>query len=59
LKFPRNKNGVFDINGSYSTAVVTQLKVKYAKEARLCLGVAAIPKIGIKSNGILENNEGL
>jgi hypothetical protein len=57
LKFPRNENGELDINGTYSSTIVTQLKVKYAKEARLCLGVAGIPKDGLKSNGIVHNNE--
>jgi hypothetical protein len=56
LKFPRNESGSFDPKGSYSTELVTQLKVKYCQEARLCLGVVALPKFNSPSNGI-DNNE--
>jgi hypothetical protein len=37
-----NKDGALDHNGEYSTKVITQLKVKYQKKTRLCLGVAAV-----------------
>jgi hypothetical protein len=57
LKFPRNEIGAFDPNGTYSSDIVTQKKVKYTKEAGLCLGVAAIPTENLRSNGILEKNE--
>jgi hypothetical protein len=51
--FPRNKEGYYDPNGEYSTTIITQLKVKYQKEARFCLGVAAIKQDGNDNNNLV------
>eukprot|EP00956_Cyclotella_meneghiniana_P020465 scaffold36269_cov40-Cyclotella_meneghiniana.AAC.2 len=42
VQFPRNEEGGFDINGTYSgdDVAASNLQVKYEKEGRLCLGVA-------------------
>jgi hypothetical protein len=50
--FRLNKDGALDPNGEYSTKLVTQLKVKYQKETRLFLGVAAVQ--GDNDDGKLE-----
>lgn len=56
LKFPRDEKGSYDPKGMDSNELVTQLKVKYCQETRICLGVVALPKFNVPSNGI-DNND--
>jgi hypothetical protein len=52
---PRSKEGIYDPEGKFTTATVTQLKVKYQKEAQFCLGVAAIKPDDIDNNILVRH----